>query len=393
MEEIEYNVLWIDDEHEELGGTKGRAKMNGINLVPFKSLDGIDELERNFSIYDAVLLDAKFYESETDVSSSEDTYNVHRAKERILQIPKKFDVFVLTGQAEAYDDDTFNKAFLKVYHKGSDEDTEQLFADIKESASKQIDTQLRHKHKRVFDVCKERYIGELAALDLLSLLKSEDKSEVSDSFNAIRKIIEDLFVAFNKYGLLPIEFVSPNVSINPSKKFLTGKDENGNYYEEKGYKHLDDTHLPLLIAKELHSILDDTQAGSHRSDIDEYIKEMQTPYVVNSLINQLMNILMWFKAYVDSNPSQGNWELVGSRSEPGENPILTGTVINYNPQRGGYAFFRPDNNGDNAFIPPHIFSNGGLSEGSEIEVEIETVTNIRTGQQQKRVKRVMRLIS
>jgi hypothetical protein len=34
-----YNILWIDDEHETLTGTKGRAKRNGINLIPFKSLN------------------------------------------------------------------------------------------------------------------------------------------------------------------------------------------------------------------------------------------------------------------------------------------------------------------------------------------------------------------
>ena len=39
MEDILYNILWIDDEHESLAGTKGRAKRNGINLIPFKSLN------------------------------------------------------------------------------------------------------------------------------------------------------------------------------------------------------------------------------------------------------------------------------------------------------------------------------------------------------------------
>jgi hypothetical protein len=87
MEDILYNILWIDDEHESLAGTKGRAKRNGINLIPFKSLNnGISELEKNYPFYDGVLLDAKFFENEDDVKGSEDTYNVHRAKERLLQL-------------------------------------------------------------------------------------------------------------------------------------------------------------------------------------------------------------------------------------------------------------------------------------------------------------------
>ena len=62
MEDIFYNILWIDDEHETLSGTKGRAKRNGINLIPFKSLNGgMSELERNYPFYDGVLLDAMIY--------------------------------------------------------------------------------------------------------------------------------------------------------------------------------------------------------------------------------------------------------------------------------------------------------------------------------------------
>ena len=36
-------------------------------------------------------------------ADTEDTDYVHRAKERILQLPKKFDIHILTGQAEAFD--------------------------------------------------------------------------------------------------------------------------------------------------------------------------------------------------------------------------------------------------------------------------------------------------
>ena len=118
MEDTFYNILWIDDEHETLSGTKGRAKRNGINLIPFKSLNGgMSELERNYPFYDGVLLDAMIFEYEDDVKGSEDTYNVHRAKEQLLQLKKKFEIFVLTGQAEAYEDKTFKKAFTKVYKK------------------------------------------------------------------------------------------------------------------------------------------------------------------------------------------------------------------------------------------------------------------------------------
>ena len=190
MEKKFYNILWIDDEHEGMSGFKGDAKFNDIQLVPYKSLnEGISELKKNYSIYDGVLLDAKFFENEDDVRGSEDTDNVHRAKEELSGLPKKFDVFVLTGQAEAYEDKTFNKAFKKVYKKGIDEDIERLFVDVKSAANKLQDTQIRHEYNRVFDVCNERYIGETAAHDLLELLNYNGCE--TGKFNQIRKKVED----------------------------------------------------------------------------------------------------------------------------------------------------------------------------------------------------------
>lgn len=390
MKDIFYNILWIDDEHETLTGTKGRAKRNGINLIPFKSLNsGMDELERNYPFYDGVLLDAKFFENEDDVKGTEDTYNVHRAKERLLQLKKKFEVFVLTGQAEAYEDKTFKKAFTKVYKKGSDEEIDRLFSDIRVSAATQEDTQIRHSYKRVFDVCTEKYIGELAGQDILNLLKVNDENNIDNHLNAIRKVVEDLFIAFNKFNLLPAEFVTPGVSLNESSKFLAGKGADGSLFSEKGYQHLEETHLPKQIAYYLRSILSVTQAGSHRSEIDLHVKTIKTPFLLKSVFFQILDVLAWFKMYVDSNPKTENWVKLENANEVAESAaeLIPGTVININPQKG-FAFFKPDTIGDNIFIPPHLVANHSLTEGMNVQVEVEEYTDNRTNELKNRVKRI-----
>ncbi|WP_395625722.1 hypothetical protein [Daejeonella sp.] len=391
MEDYFYNILWIDDEHETLAGTKGRAKRNSINLIPFKSLNsGMDELERNYPFYDGVLLDAKFFENEDDVKGSEDTYNVHRAKERLLQIKKKFQVFVLTGQSEAYDNRTFNQAFTDVYKKGSDEEIDRLFSDIKLAAANQEDTQIRHSHKRVFEVCTEKYIGELAGQDILYLLKVNDEANINNHFNTIRKIVEDLFIAFNKFNLLPTEFVSPNVALNQSSIFLSGQDQ----YEKtdlvyKKYKHLPETHLPKQIVSYCRSILGVTQDGSHRSDIDLHVKNIKTSYLFKSVFYQLLDLLIWFKNHVDSNPKVENWikakNVIGTYEQTAE--LIHGQVININLFKG-FAFFKPDEIGDNIFIPPHLVTNHSLSEGMSLQAEIEEYIDNRTNELKNRVKRI-----
>lgn len=69
-----YNVLWIDDQHESLDAVHKTATDFDIKLWTYKSMNGgCGELEANLSKYDAVLLDAKFFENETDVPGTEDT--------------------------------------------------------------------------------------------------------------------------------------------------------------------------------------------------------------------------------------------------------------------------------------------------------------------------------
>jgi hypothetical protein len=392
MDDIYYNILWIDDEHETLGGTKGRAKRNGINLIAFKSLNGgMSELERNYPFYDGVLLDAKFLENEDDTEGTEDTYNVHRAKEQLLQLKKKFEIFVLTGQAEAYEDKTFKQAFTKVYKKGSDTEIDRLFADIKEAAAGQEDTQLRHAYKRVFDVCTEKYIGEYAGQDILNLLKVDDESNIDNHFNAIRKIVEDLFSAFHKFNLLPAEFVTPNVALNQSSIFLSGQEQNERTDAVyKQHKHLEETHLTPQISYYLRSILAVTQSGSHRSSIDHHVRAVKTSFLLKSVFFQLLDVLVWFKMYVDSNPKIENWEVIESTTESRETEdieLIQGKVININPQKG-FAFFKPDALGDNAFIPPHLVKTHSLQDEMNIQVEIEEYTDNRDGEQKTRVKRI-----
>ena len=73
MNDVLYKVLWIDDEYETLPGTIRQAKAHNINLIPFKSLNaGMDELKKNYSFYDGVLLDAKILENEDDEAGTED---------------------------------------------------------------------------------------------------------------------------------------------------------------------------------------------------------------------------------------------------------------------------------------------------------------------------------
>jgi cold shock CspA family protein len=259
------------------------------------------------------------------------------------------------------------------------------------AAATQEDTQIRQTYKRVFDVCTEKYIGEIAGQDILDLLKVNNDISIENHFNSIRKVLEDLFIAFSKFRLLPIEFVRPIVALNEGSRFLTGKSNEGLPFIEKGYNHLDSTHLPPNISYSLRSILAIVQPGSHRSNIDQYVRSIKTDYLFKSVLFQVLDVITWFKVYIDSNPKTENWMRVDSLSESipeTEKVLVKGKVININIQKG-FAFLKPDTNGENVFIPPHLVANYSLKEEMHVEVEIEQYLDNRTSEIKKRVKQIL----
>lgn len=388
MSEKMLNILWIDDEHHKLPGLHLTAKDFGIKLFPYKSMNGgCGELEKNYRLYDAILLDAKFFENEDDTPGSEDTKWVHRTKDRILQLPKKFEYFILTGQAKTYASEEFNNAFPFVFEKGKNEDEEELFNRLVIAANSQEDTQLRHQYQRVLNVCTEKYLGEYAGQDLLTILKKREEIDIDSHFTTIRKIVEDIFTAFNKYQLLPLEFVSPTVAINQSSKFLSGEEQSEKTNEVyKKYKHKIDTHLPEQIASYIKNILVITQPGAHRSKIDAFVKTQKTPYLFNSVLYQLMDTIVWVKDYFDSNPKTNNWTLMNNDSGQ-VNELIEGTVINFDIHKG-FAFLKPFKGSENIYIPTNLVTKYNLSNGAIIFGESEEIVHNRTKEIIKQIIRI-----
>lgn len=292
-----YKILWIDDQHEEYNSLKGQFKRNDIQLEGFKSLNaGLNELETHYQFYDGVLLDARFFENEDDANGSEHTRNIHRAKERLLQLPKKFDVFVLTGQKDVYENAMFNDAFLNLYNKGDENDIIKLIAALKKSADNQIDTQLRHQYKDVFDVLTPDLFGEKHNKTLLSIIKNNKPQY--ESLNELRKIVESIFEIYAQYGIIPENILNDSGHINGSSRFLADTHDK--------YKWIDETPIHPLIQNILKNQLKITQDGSHgvRTSliVDEYIKkEFNTGYLYKSVLNSTLELILYFGNYLKNN--------------------------------------------------------------------------------------------
>ena len=385
-----YQVLWIDDDAEKQDGFLESAYLNGLDINYCKtSKQGVEELVSKIEQYDAVILDAMVYnQSEDEKASLTGLFNSIK-KINSLSERKKIPYFIFSGYIDQ-DEHASARQMLAdetIFIKSKDND--RLFQAIKDEANTQADTQIRHKYQRVFDVCTEKYIGENAGKDLLNLLLNLDNSNTDNQFNTLRKIVEDIFISSNKFQLLPNEFITPTVALNESSKFLSGKNHKGELFAEKGYEHLEETHIPEQISTMLWNVLSVTQDGSHRSKIDSHAKYLNTSFLFQSILYQLLDVIVWFKMHVDNNPKTENWTKLEDAAQETDNNIKKGKVINLNIYKG-FAFLKPEDGTDNIFIPPHLITNHSLKEEDIITGEIEEYTDNRTNELKKRVSKLIK---
>lgn len=363
-----YNVIWFDDEFLTLDIIKENALLNGVILHGFSnSKEGISELERNIINYDAAIVDGKFLKDpnqEKDTIDDSALFDVAITLEK-YSTTKVLPWFILSGQPSftkeknRYADGFKNNV---VYDKLNEEHQAKLWEDLKEAANQQKDTQIRHKYQRVFDICSEKYIGVNANKHLLSVLKKENSENAfSDPelyFNPLRKIVDDLFIACNKIGLLPDVFVKPNVALNESSKFLSGG-------IERSYK-CEVATLPKVVSDNLHNILAVCQPASHRAEIDTFIKQVNSPYLLFSITYQLLDVLLWFKDYVDSH---GNIESNKANIKAVDSGFDTNIVIGIVEKD-----FNRNFHCDEIILTYKLINDMGFKEGDKIKI-LKTALN------------------
>jgi len=365
-----YNVLWIDDQHESLDAVHKTATDFNIKLWPYKSMNGgCGELEANLSKYDAVLLDAKFFENETDVSGTEDTRWVHQAKDRIRDLDNTLAYFVLTGQAKTYASPEFNNAFPHVFNKGVDEDEDALFNMLVEACANRELTKLKHKYHNPFEMCSDTYLGKKHFDRLHNLvLDIENPSQIKiaqDSLTGIRKIIEAIFSKLNEIGCIPDEIIQDKGWINGSGLFLSGK--------HRDYIHKQEILHPV-IAFNIFKILNITQDGSHNQGsnlgVDAYMASNSNTFLYQSTVLLLLDTLDSVKLFVDNNKEKetnlAKWDKVQTVLK---STSLKGKVIKI--AGNGWGTFKQDGNTLEIGIPPQMITSNKLILNQSIEITTE----------------------
>jgi hypothetical protein len=309
-----YNVIWFDDEYQTLDIIIEKAMLADINLVGFSNAeDGLKELKNNINWYDAVIVDGIFYQSNNEQNAQVTSNAMGKVAMELKQLEDKRIIpwYILSGQPSFTKEknqivDLFSNN--KVYDKLSDEDLDELWNKLKLDADSQLETQIRHRYADVFELCSEKYIGESNYEKLLRLLFAVEGNDYKNPiyYNEIRKLLESIFTACNIKGLFPQDCTEMN-----ARSLYLGRKEMQAY-------------VPFYIQRNIHSVVQISQDGSHLLSTDGDVSKGNAPYLLRSTIFELFNILLWYKNFAIEYP---NGILIAENEIVGSSEALTSDSV------------------------------------------------------------------
>ena len=167
--------------------------------------------------------------------------------------------------------------FRTIYSRGNDED--RLIADIKRNADELADIQIYHKYQSIFDTWPE------SRHDLLRILKVLDNEDWQNNsvLNDIRKIMSDVMNRLYRKGFCCVQHDGTNLA---QCSIALGH----SYMEEI---------VPVYIQRSIHSIVAITNPGSHRTTTDSDVASGKAPYLIRSLVFEMLTVLNWCR-HIDS---------------------------------------------------------------------------------------------
>lgn len=277
-----YKILWIDDQYEAISELMELCEIaHGFEITKCRfATDGMKKFEKNLEEWSAVILDAKvLMESLNEVPNLR---GLQFCIERINELKSKryVPMFVFTGQPDLMSSEIFEVLVKKYYSKGNDED--KLIADIIAEADKLEETQIINKHQTVFENWPQ------SKHDLLRILKVLEKEDWQNNsvLNDIRKIMTDIMNRLYEKGFCSVQHDGANLG-------ACSRAIGESYMEEI---------IPIYIQRSIHTLVAVTNPGSHRSSIDSDVASGSAPYLIRSLIYDMLNILCWCKKIVPLEP-------------------------------------------------------------------------------------------
>ncbi len=335
---ILYKVLWVEDEDIFVKPLKIMSKKYGLKLDRYTNWQEAQEaLEKDFDSYSAIILDAHCKlkpNSSPDSPENKLFLQVVLVKlEGIFGKKQKYiPWYIFSGQIKNEEmTGSFRTAIIsreqrkeewgemlydKTADEGSDKHYEALLKKILEVAKTQSNNIVLYRYKEVL-----KYLGGESLIDgnarqrLLRMLGALYYPEKNINFeyagNPLRKVLERLFRAANRNGLLSkgcFDDQNRLILLNASR-YLGG--ETINCYKGREITHKSrwgeegESIFPNDIAMMVKNILNFSGADSHTEEDEEpYLIEEGNKELFFGYVMQLCHVIKWFGEYVDAHPDK-----------------------------------------------------------------------------------------
>lgn len=377
----EYKVLWLEDEINKVEAFFDLAEMQSIELDHVETVNELKAklIGKNIINYDAAILDAKGV-----IESLEESPSLNAVQKAISYIDglssiKVLPKFILSAQLGGNENGNIREMLGEenIYIKTRDE--EKLITKLKEEADKQIETQIRHENYILFNALK-KYDDEIRKTFmqiLLGIKKGTGEFDDELYFTQLRIVLEHVFRKANEAGFLHDNCVQKGnnqVNLTDASLFLAGEDTKHSRVKCRS------PHFPKIIAENVKNLIFITGAASHTTvvditkniDVQDYRKTVRSPYLLYSLAYQMMDVVLWFGSYSESNSdvskNKSLWENLEFTEDNHkyEKGIITRIL------RSGWGKVEYNSGDENAGVYKGTINDLNLKEGDEIKFTINS---------------------
>lgn len=383
------HIALVDDDADYAHAQQRLAREHGFDLTWFKTWDAAKDAIRARR-YALVILDARGQVD--DRSPAEDIAHLHQARTDLaewrgqqIHIP----YVICTGFDEGA---TANLRNEKRYLKGHEAE---MYADIKLIVDRSSEAALRSRYADVLAVFKLPCFDPAAeSLFMHTLLYVEqgDRSGRDRAYmNPLRQVVEYWFLAAHRCGLLPDKLVRPVLNQRLCALFLSGQVVDFPSRTNVRERHWSvPSFLPRLLSVALDNVLRVTNWGSHamirEATVEDtnYLSDNEdafnahggSPYLLSAAVFQLMDILVFFKRFIDENPDP-----VANKSRLRlEDPMLY-KQQQYTQQQGTRKAVivirhpgQPFAHADDSYINAKLVAEHGLEDGDIVDMTVEPST-------------------
>lgn len=317
-----YRVLWIDEEPDKLQFIdKGRRF--DLDIQQFNSWDKARTvLENRFDSVSAIVLDGRCVINAGEEPDPDFLYQVVRELEAIFaQHEEPLPWYVLSsGTTPDFDKtlqrvamghrDTMESEWGRMFYR-KDCDLQDLCLSIRHAVTLKKDNKVRALYRDVFNTM-DIYFTPDAKQTMLDILKALHFPEENRNFDPVlyytqlRRILEHLFRALNRIGVLPDEVMGSNDKVNlaNSSLYLAGRDVNQGgrivRYGKPGHYV-----FPPVISQIVKSILVVANKNSHTVELDtmgrtviqDYYNSLHSNNFLFGYTLHLCDVIIWFGRY------------------------------------------------------------------------------------------------